>query len=111
MIDRSNAEHYTWGDGCDGWYLVRTAEMSVIQERMPAGTQEQRHSHQRARQFFFVLDGELTIEIAGETQTLSREQGVEIAPGIPHCAFNRSNKDVWFTVMSVPPSHGDRVEA
>ncbi|MDY1001048.1 cupin domain-containing protein, partial [Pantoea agglomerans] len=22
MISKENAEHYFWGDNCDGWYLV-----------------------------------------------------------------------------------------
>jgi len=39
---------------------------------------------------------------------LAREQGVEIAPGVAHQAFNRSDADVRFLVTSVPPSHGDK---
>lgn len=50
MIDKHRASHYAWGKGCDGWHLVNTPELSVIQERMPAGTAEQRHRHQDARQ-------------------------------------------------------------
>ena len=59
MIDKESAPHYGWGEGCDGWHLVRTPELSVIQERMPPGTSEVRHRHGRARQFFFVLSGRL----------------------------------------------------
>jgi len=110
MISIENAERYTWGEGCDGWHLVRTAAVSVIQERMPAGTREQRHFHQRARQFFYVLEGELTMEIEGSLTVLAAGQGVEIAPGVEHQAINASAADVWFTVTSVPPSHGDRIE-
>jgi len=109
MVSIENAEHYTWGDGCDGWHLMRTADVSVIHERMPAGASEARHFHAKARQFFYVLDGELTLEIAGGVQVLGREQGVEVAPGVAHQAFNRSGADVRFLVTSVPPSHGDRI--
>ena len=49
-VSTANAEHYTWGEVCDGWHLVRAAGLSVIEERMPAGSKEQRHWHQRARQ-------------------------------------------------------------
>jgi len=111
MISIENAEHYTWGDGCDGWHLVRTAEVSVIQERMPAGARETRHFHAKARQFFYVLDGELTVEIAGAVQVLGREHGAEVAAGVAHHVFNRSEADVRFLVTSVPPSHGDRFSA
>ncbi|MDB4881190.1 MAG: cupin, partial [Gemmatimonadetes bacterium] len=34
------AAPYQWGDGCQGWHLVRAAGFSVIEERMPPGTKE-----------------------------------------------------------------------
>jgi hypothetical protein len=34
-ISRETAEHYVWGGTCDGWHLVRSLELSIIQERMP----------------------------------------------------------------------------
>lgn len=105
---RANAEHYTWGDGCDGWHLVRTVTLSVIEERMPPGTQEVRHQHARALQFFRVLTGSLTLEAGGTVHTLHAGDGLEVPPGTPHQAFNRSEADVIFLVVSQPPSHGDR---
>lgn len=111
MIEKENAPRYAWGEGCDGWHLVRTADLSVIEERMPPGTSEVRHHHARARQFFFVLSGALELEVAGEVVRLGPRQGVEIAPGVPHQARNRSGGPVEFLVVSQPPSHGDRIEA
>ncbi|GAB4216734.1 MAG: cupin domain-containing protein [Roseiflexaceae bacterium] len=111
MIDIGTAPHYLWGAGCDGWHLVRQPELSVIQERMLPGASELRHLHQHARQFFYVLSGELTMEIGGELLLLAAQQGVEIAPGVPHQALNRSDEDVAFLVISCPPSHGDRIPA
>jgi mannose-6-phosphate isomerase-like protein (cupin superfamily) len=105
---RENAEYYTWGDGCEGWHLVRTAALSVIEERMPPGTQEVRHRHARAFQFFRVLEGALTLEVAGVVQTLRAGEGLEIPPGTPHQAFNRGGVDTVFLLVSQPPSHGDR---
>lgn len=109
MIRKETAEHYTWGDDCDGWHLVRQPELSIIQERMPPGTAEARHYHRSARQFFFVLAGTLTIELDGQLETLSAQQGLEIAPNTPHRVFNDSAEVVEFLVVSQPPSHGDRV--
>lgn len=37
-VSIQNTEHYVWGSGCDGWHLVRTGALSVIQERMPPDT-------------------------------------------------------------------------
>ena len=64
-VDRRTASHYTWGDACDGWHLVRTPALSVIEERMPPRTSEARHYHRAAAQFFYVLRGRLSIEVAG----------------------------------------------
>ncbi len=47
-VSRDNAEHYTWGDSCDGYFLLRRSEVHVIEERMPPGMAEQVHWHERA---------------------------------------------------------------
>jgi mannose-6-phosphate isomerase-like protein (cupin superfamily) len=110
-ISVATAPHYTWGAGADGWHLVKHVDLSVIQERMPPGTSEVRHFHERSRQFFYVLSGVLTIEIEERRLTIGPREGVEIAPGVPHQAINVSAADVEFLVVSQPPSHGDRVAA
>lgn len=51
MISKENAEHYSWGDRCDGWYLMNRKDMLVIHEKMPPGTREKRHYHASSRQF------------------------------------------------------------
>jgi mannose-6-phosphate isomerase-like protein (cupin superfamily) len=107
-ISSATAAHYTWGEQCDGWHLVRGQDLSIIQERMPAGAREQRHRHARARQFFFVLQGELAIEVEGTHHVLPKGAGIEIPPGLAHTAMNESAMDVSFLVVSQPPSHGDR---
>jgi mannose-6-phosphate isomerase-like protein (cupin superfamily) len=108
-ISRETAEHYTWGNGCDGWHLVKSPSLSVIEERMPPGTSEVRHYHQRAQQFFFILSGAASMEIEGETIRLSAGEGVHILPGRRHQIRNDSGDPVRFIVVSQPHSHGDRV--
>jgi mannose-6-phosphate isomerase-like protein (cupin superfamily) len=104
-----NAEHYTWGKNCDGWHMVRTSGLSVIQERMPPGSSEVRHSHKHARQFFYVLQGEAVMEVDGMEHRLMARYGLEVAPGTSHRIFNRSADDLHLLVISQPPSHGDRI--
>jgi quercetin dioxygenase-like cupin family protein len=110
-VSVTNAQHYIWGEVCDGWHLVRSAGLSVIEERMPPGAQEQRHLHTRARQFFYVLAGELTLEIEGQVHRIAPGQGIEVAPGQGHQAANPANAgaEVRFLVISAPPAQGDRV--
>jgi mannose-6-phosphate isomerase-like protein (cupin superfamily) len=111
IVDRANSEHYLWGENCDGWHLVKHDDMSVITERVPPGASEQRHFHRHSRQFFYILTGEAKIEVDGEIRVLQAQQGIEIAPGVAHQFRNESNSDVTFLVISVPKSHGDRVNA
>ncbi len=109
MISKDTAPHYVWGNNCHGWHLVKQAELSVIHELMLPGTSEVRHYHQRSRQFFFVLSGQATIEIAGTRQVLCEHEGVEVPSGVPHQMLNESEQDLEFLVISQPPSHGDRI--
>jgi mannose-6-phosphate isomerase-like protein (cupin superfamily) len=110
VISTVNAEHYTWGNNCDGWYLVKTPELQIIEEGMPPGTAETPHHHEHARQFFLVLEGELTMEVEYHEFVVGKGEGIEIAPGQIHCAQNRGNHPLRIAVTSYPPSHGDRVE-
>ena len=110
-----SAEHYKWGGphgtDCDGWHLVKTPELSIIEELIPPGASEVRHSHRHARQFFYVLEGELTLEVEDQEFVLHSDEGLEISPGQRHQAINRSTNPTRILVTSQPPSHGDRIPA
>jgi quercetin dioxygenase-like cupin family protein len=110
-ISASNAEHYRWGEACDGWHLLAGNDLSVIEERMPPGVTEQRHRHAHARQFFYVLEGEAMLELEGVRHRLSRGEGLHVPPGAAHQMRNESAADVRFLVVSAPKSHGDRMPA
>jgi mannose-6-phosphate isomerase-like protein (cupin superfamily) len=103
------AEHYTWGEGCDGWHLLKSEHLSVIQEAMPPHTAEVAHSHRHSRQFFYVLSGALSIELADGTTRLGVGEGLHIAPGEIHRVMNSAETPAQFLVVSAPPSHGDRI--
>lgn len=109
-IDTSTAEHYQWGQYCDGWHLLKQTDLSVIEERVPPSAQEQRHYHARSRQFFYILQGQASLEIDGAIVELQARQGIEVPPGVPHQFRNLSNSEVVFLVISAPRAHGDRVE-
>jgi mannose-6-phosphate isomerase-like protein (cupin superfamily) len=111
VLDPGNVEHYVWGQINDGWRFVDRADLSVIRERMKPGGKEVRHYHVKARQFFYVLTGEFTMELNGVSHTLHPGQGIEIPPGSPHQAQNLSAADAEFMTISQPTSKGDRVEA
>ena len=109
IISTENAEHYIWGEINDGWHLLKREDMSVIQERVPAGGAEVMHYHEVARQFFYILDGEGIMVFEDHEVILEKGQGLEIPPRVKHQFKNRSNTDVHFLVMSVPTTRRDRV--
>ena len=110
-VDTTTSRHYRWGAASDGWHLLEGDDLSVIQERVPPGERERRHRHARARQFFFILSGDATLEIDGQRHSLRAGQGIEVPPGIPHQFLNDSRTDVEMLVISAPRSHGDRTDA
>lgn len=109
VISRENAEHYIWGEKCDGWHLAKTERLSVIEERVPPGSAEVMHYHERSEQFFYVLQGTATLEVDGTDNRLSPGEGLHVPPGKPHKLSNREETDLTFIVVSTPPSHGDRI--
>jgi mannose-6-phosphate isomerase-like protein (cupin superfamily) len=109
IISTENAEHYIWGDICDGWHLLKRDDMSVIQERVPAGGAEVMHHHEKARQFFYVLEGEGWMVFEDREIALQKGQGLEILPMTRHHFKNGSQGDVHFLVISVPSTRGDHI--
>jgi mannose-6-phosphate isomerase-like protein (cupin superfamily) len=108
-INSDSAEHYLWGDNCDGWHLLKSDNLSVIKEKVPPGKSEKKHFHKNSHQFFFILEGEGTIELENEIIVLKKNDGLEIPPGKLHKFLNNSGSNVEFLVISSPKSHGDRI--
>ncbi|MFE8702270.1 cupin domain-containing protein [Cytobacillus sp. FJAT-54145] len=108
-ISKSSAEHYTWGNQCDGWHLLKNDNLSVIHEKMPANTSERRHYHSKASQFFFILSGTATMELDGQFFIVLPQEGIEVPPLVPHQIFNKTDMDLEFLVISQPATRGDRV--
>lgn len=97
-----------WGADCLSWDMVDRPDLLVATESMPHGTSETRHLHDRARQVFLVLEGELEIEAAGSHVVLRPREAFEVPPGVPHQVFNRSGRPVEFLAISTPSTKGDR---
>lgn len=111
VINTENAEHYEWGENADGWHLLQSDSLSVIEECVPPDEKEQRHYHKHAQQFFYVLSGLATFEISGKTFEIPVNNGIHVPAGEPHQLINNSDQDLRFLVISEPKSHGDRVSS
>ncbi len=102
------AEHYTWGQQCDGWHLLKTDTLSVIQERMPPGTTESLHFHSNAQQLFYILSGVASFSLEGQTYSLYANESIHVLPGQVHQISNLGKEELHFLVISEPKAHGDR---
>lgn len=112
MISKPTPDnHYTWGERCEGWTLTLTEDLAVVEERMPPGTTEKAHHHKEARQFFRVMKGILSMELDEGVFPVKAGEGIEIAPGEVHRAFNDTKDVCVFLVISSPSTKGDRFDA
>lgn len=109
VVSKQHVPHYTWGNICMAWPLAETGEFTVKQEYMPPGTREELHRHNKAQQFFFILNGEATFYLNGEPVALREQQGLLVPPGVPHYIANETGKPLEFLVISAPPATADRV--
>lgn len=110
-ISTQTSEHYAWGGVCDGWHLLNEKDLSVIQERVPPAASETRHKHSKARQFFYVLNGAASMEINGQSISMTKGQGLHVPPGVSHRFVNDSSETVHFLVISSPSTRGDRIDS
>jgi mannose-6-phosphate isomerase-like protein (cupin superfamily) len=69
------------------------------------------HIH-RFDQFYFVLDGTLSIEIAGERHEVGPNELAVLSQGAPHRQWNESVSEVKWLTMNLPePGPGERWDA
>lgn len=109
LKNTENSEHYIWGDNCDGWHLLKSDSLSIIQEKMHPHTSEGLHFHNNAQQFFYILKGTATFRLEENTFEVKENNGFHILPHQQHQIFNHTEQDLEFLVISEPKAHGDRV--
>ena len=105
-----NADHYNWGTNCDGWHLLKTDRLSVIQERMPVGANEGLHWHNQSQQLFLILSGTASFVIDSQHFRVNANESIHIKPLSIHSISNNGDDELKFLVISEPMAHGDRVE-
>jgi mannose-6-phosphate isomerase-like protein (cupin superfamily) len=102
---------YSWGPGanCQAWNLVEEEGFSIKIERMPSGTRETLHFHEKARQFFFILRGSAVFQWESEWFNLEAGQGIQVQGGIKHRIMNEGTEELEFLLASQPSIGMDRV--
>src|SRR4051794_33383947 len=105
-----NADHYKWGNSCDGWHLLKSDKLTVIQERMPGNTSETLHFHNTTQQVFYILSGFATFEFNESELIAVPGESLHIPARTLHRICNKEAHDLTFLVISEPDSHSDRIE-
>lgn len=111
IVNTENSEHYKWANNSDGWHLLKSDGLSVIEENVPPNEKEERHYHNASQQFFYVLSGSAHIEISGEVFDVHAGNGIHVPAKESHQLMNSGTVNLRFLVISQPKSHGDRINA
>lgn len=106
----NNSEQYTWASNCQGWHLLKSPTLSVIQERMPSNSREILHFHRFSQQMFYILSGEATFVVNGIEQIVKANESIHIPPLTLHQISNNAKEDLEFLLVSEPSVQTDRIE-
>ncbi|WCB92329.1 hypothetical protein DSM104299_01021 [Baekduia alba] len=66
------------------------------------------HAHERQEEVFLVLDGELTIGVEGEEQTVGRNGLVRVPAGVRRQLVNRSTSTLLLLALGADGEHVGR---
>jgi mannose-6-phosphate isomerase-like protein (cupin superfamily) len=102
-------KHYKWGENCDGWNFVDENSLSIKLEKMLPHTSEQKHYHEHAQQFFFIIKGIATFEIDDKNLIVKQNEGIHILPMQKHKISNQENEELEFILSSQPSTVNDRI--
>lgn len=101
-ISRETARRSTWDASCTAWHLLERSDLAVDQELLPPGGSTRTHSHERSRQFFYVLRGTATVLLGPRTTVVAAGSGVEVPPRVRHEVRNETEDDLEMLVVSAP---------
>jgi len=88
---------------------------SLAEASIPAGSSTDRHYHKKSEEFYFLLEGEGTMEIDGEACPVAPGDAILIPPGAWHqitasttlrflccCAPPYAHDDTYFSLEQMP---------
>jgi len=81
-------------------------KQSLAEARLPVGHATQRHYHKITEEFYFILEGEGTMEINGKSRSVGPGDGILIPAGAWHQIT--ASESLRFLCCCAPPySHDD----
>jgi len=77
--------------------------MSVTWLEVPAGIDQELHSHEEAEQIYIVVSGRGTMTVAGDTQEVAQGDLVLVPPATDHSIANSNTADLCCVSVQSPP--------
>ena len=108
ITNLNNAQHYKWGDNCNGWHFLKSETLSVIRESMPSGAFEKLHLHRNAQQVFYIISGVANFYLDNVEFELKADESIHVPKGIQHSIVNKGLESLEFLVISEPKAQVDR---
>ena len=108
IIDE-NEKEYRFGDSGPK-YLMKGQRSNFALVQFQAGQDFKAHYHNIMEENFFILEGEVDIEVDGVCHTLKAGQLIHIEPKEVHYVINRSNGPVKMVSTLAPYQEVDKVE-
>ena len=108
IIDE-NEKEYRFGDSGPK-YLMKGPRSNFALVQFQAGQDSKAHYHNIMEENFFILEGEVDIEVDGVCHTLKAGQLIHIEPKEVHYVINRSNGPVKMVSTLAPYQEVDKVE-
>jgi mannose-6-phosphate isomerase-like protein (cupin superfamily) len=82
---------------------------SLAEIRHPPGTASREHHHTEAEEVYYVLKGQGSVRVDGETRDIGPGDVVVIVPGRSHKVWQRGEGDLVMLVTCVPAYSVDEV--
>lgn len=108
IIDE-NEKEYRFGDSGPK-YLMKGPRSNFALVQFQAGQDFKAHYHNIMEENFFILEGEVDIEVDGVCHTLKAGQLIHIEPKEVHYVINRSDSVVKMVSTLAPYQEVDKVE-
>jgi len=111
VLNVSSQKPFTTKDGSRIRSILDTANAPVLNQSLaeasiPAGRATDRHYHKKSEEFYFLLEGEGTMEIDGETRAVVPGDAILIPPGAWH-QITASTALRFLCCCAPPYSHDD----
>jgi quercetin dioxygenase-like cupin family protein len=78
-------------------------QFALLEQLIPPGHGPRRHVHSREEESFYILEGEFTFEVGGQTLVAPAGSFVLGPRGIPHTFWNSGKSDARLLLIISPP--------